>query len=346
MKTRIVLTLILALVLVLAACGQTQEGAEAPAESEQEVKTEEPAAEGTEESAAEAPALQTEAEGLAHLREQIEATGNEMGVAFLGTLSEGGQEAYDELVAENLEAYPFLGTLDWEKAAVNSGMEVYCVVPRDPNSSVTVTEWILDESDGYQGHAGQVLYESPTGEPVLVMGNESDILPNLKVTVAAPDGRSLSYSPCLSLCDGTLDRAAVEGIYDFTIYRDLPPQGIPNFTGDWAAFDVPDGDGQLYTCCAEFDQAGQVDYFYYQEPGVILERFTGTVDFNDDDTVTLDLYLTGGTYLENGAPAYGSLGTFRMEMPDEDTLYVTNLSGEPLLYGLEGQTMVFHRSVG
>ena len=333
----------LLLLPALAACGGSPE--EAPAQDDaqtQEVQTAEETA-PTEE--IQAPA--EDAPSLAQLREEIETTGNLMGVAYLGTLSEGGQEAYDELVADWLDARPFLADLDWEKAAVASGMEVYCVVPRDAGSLVTVTEWVIDESNGYQGQAGQVLYEGQSGEPVLLMGNVSDILPNLRVTVTAPDGQSLTYSPCLSLCDGTLDRAATEGIYDFSLYFDLPPAGIPDYSGDWAAFDVADGDGQLYTCCLTLNQNGAADFFYYQELGVILERFTGTArDNDDDDTVTLDWYLTGGTYLEGGAPEHGAIGTYRMEMPDQDTLYLLHLDGDPLLHGLEGQAVVFGRSVG
>lgn len=342
MKYRRFLSLLAALGLcaVLAACGSEPAG-ETGGDSE-------PA--GTEAAETEDPgAVQLPMEddpSLAKLREEIDTTGNLMGVAFLGGLSEGGQAAYDELVLNYLDAYPFLAGLDWEKAAVASGMEVYCVVPRDVGSRVTVTEWIMDESNGFRGEAGQVLYEGESGEPVILMGNYSDILPNLKVTVTTPDGETLSYSPCLSLCDGTLDRAATEGIYDFSVYYDLPPAGIPDYSGDWAAFDVADGDGQLYTCCLFMTQNGAVEFFYYQEPGVILERFTGTARDNDDDTVVLDLYATGGVNLENGSPEHSAIGTYRMEMPDQDTLYLTNLDGDPLLRGLEGQSIVFGRSAG
>ena len=339
MKYRRMLAVLLALLLslALAACGDSADEdaqAEAPAAQAEEVETTEP------------QIADTEDPSLTRLREEIDATGNLMGAAFLGTLSEGGQEAYDELVSDWLDAWPFLADLDWEDAAVASGMEVYCVVPRDPGSVVTVTEWIIDESNGYQGEAGQTLCETNTGAPVLMMGNISDIMPNLRVTVTAPNGQSLSYSPCLSLCDGTLDRGPDEGVYDFSIYFDLPPMGIPDFTGTWTALDVSNGNGDLYTCCIEFDQQGMVDFFYYQVDGEILERFTGTTSDNDDDTVTLDLYLTGGDALDSGAPAYGAIGTFRMAMPDEDTLLITNLSGDPLLSGTEEQTILFTRSMG
>ena len=333
------LSILLALLLALTACGETQ------SETTEAEVTE--AAETGEPETTESPTIaDTEDPSLARLREEIETTGNLMGAAFLGTLSEGGQEAYEALVADWLDAWPFLADLDWENAAVASGMEVYCVVPRDPGSVVTVTEWIIDESNGYQGQAGQTLCETNTGAPVLMMGNISDIMPNLRVTVTAPSGESLSYSPCLSLCDGALDRGPDEGVYDFSLYFDLPPMGIPDFTGAWAAIGVGNGNGDFYTCCAEFDQQGMAEFFYYEVEGEVLERFTGTTSVNDDDTVTLDLYLTGGEALDSGEPAYGRIGAFRMEMPDENTLSVTNLSGDPLLAGTEGQTITFTRSMG
>ena len=335
-----ILFLLLSLAFLLSACGGTESETES-AQPAEKAEAETVEAEQTEE------ASPTEDPSLSRLREQTETTGNLMAVAFLGTLSEGGQEAYDELVEPLLESSPFLADLDWEKAAVASGMEVYCVVPRDPDCHITVTEQILtDVSDG-EVREGETLYDSDTGEPVLLMGNESDIFPNLKVTMTASDGETLSYSPCLSLRDGLLDRGGTEGVYDFTVYFDLPPEGIPEYSGDWGAFHVADGDGREYTCCLTIDPDGTVDYFYYAEPGVILERFSGTAVNNEDEgTVTLDLSTTGGVYLEEGAPEYRSVGTYRAEMPDGDTLILTNLDGEPLLYGLEGQSITFNRTVG
>ena len=341
MKYQRLLSLLLALLLLpaLAACGgsgdQTAEAEETAAAAAGEPADADPASQ---------PLSGDEDASLTRLREEIGATGNLAGVAFLGALSEGGQEAYDELVRDL--PYSFLTGLDWEKAVVASGMEVYCVVPRDPGSHVVVTEWIIDE-DNIQGKAGRTLYESDTGEPVILMGNVSDIMPNLRVTVTAPDGRSLSYSPCLSLRDGTLDRAAAEGIYDFSRYYELPPEGIPDYDGDWAAFDVSDHDGREYTCCLTFAPDGTVDYFYYDEPGVILERFTGSASNNEDEgTVSLDLTLTGGRYLEEGAPEYSAWGTYRMGMPDGDTLILTVLDGERLPYGLDMESVRFGRAVG
>ena len=256
-------------------------------------------------------------------------------------------EAYHGVIPEGVKrlSSPFLADLDWDAAAVNSGMEVYCVVGRDPDCRITVTEWSIDENG--QGTAGETLYDSDSGAPVLLMGNISDIMPNLMVTVTAADGESLSYAPCLSLKDGLLDRGGTEGVYDFTVYFDLPPEGIPDYSGDWAAFDVSDHDGREYTCCLTIAPDGTVDYFYYDEPGVILERFTGTAVNNEDEgTVSLDLTLTGGRYMEEGAPEYSSWGTYRVEKPDNDTLILTLLDGDRLPYGLDIETIRFGRTVG
>lgn len=328
--------LLLSLVFLLSACGET------PSESENQ-PADEVETEAAETETDEAPP--EEDPSLTRLREQTETTGNLMAVAFLGTLSEGGQEAYDELIEPLLESSPFLADLEWKKAAAASGMEVYCVVPRDPDSHVTVTEWVIDENG--EGKAGEKLYDSDTGEPVLLMGNVSDIMPNLMVTVTAADGETLSYSPCLSLKDGLLERGGTEGVYDFTVYFDLPPEGIPDCSGDWATFDVSDHDGREYTCCLTIAPDGTVDYFYYDEPGVILERFTGTAVNNEDEgTVSLDLTLTGGRYMEEGAPEYSSRGTYRMEMPDGDTLLLTLLDGDRLPYGLDIESVRYGRTVG
>ena len=175
---RIVSVLLLSLVFLLSACGGTESETESPQPAE-EAEAEAVEAEQAEETS------QTEDPSLARLREQTGTTGNLMAVAFLGTLSEGGQEAYDKLVEPLLESSPFLADLHWDAAAVTSGMEVYCVVGRDPDCRITVTEWSIDENG--QGTAGETLYDSDSGAPVLLMGNISDIMPNLMVTVTAAD---------------------------------------------------------------------------------------------------------------------------------------------------------------
>ena len=162
-KRLVSILLALVLALALAACGES-----GTAETAQSVESQEPAAAGTEELPEEdlepQPVSASEDPSLTRLREEIRTTGNLMGVAYLGTLSEGGQDAYDQLASRWLDVYPFLASLNWEDAAVNSGMEVYCVVPRDPGSQVAVSEWIIDESNGYRGEAGALLYEKATGE--------------------------------------------------------------------------------------------------------------------------------------------------------------------------------------
>ncbi len=110
---------------------------------------------------------------------------------------------------------------------------------------------------------------------------------------------------------------------------------------------MTDGDGETCTCCLTLTKNGEADFFYYQEPGVILERFTGSARDNDDDsTVTLDLTVTEGYDPDQGAPARRTVGTYRIEMPDPDTLCLVHLDGDPLLFGLERQSVVFGRSVG
>lgn len=333
MNVRAILTMLpaLSLALCLTACGGggEEEPAPTPSPTSEPVQTQPQAPDA---------APEDEDPSLTKLRGEIAATDSGMGVAFLGGLSEGGQEAYDQLTAPLLEDWPFLAGLDWEDAVVVSGMEVYCLVPGDPESHVTVTQWLLNEADG-TFRPGEVLYDSDRGDPVLLMGNESDIFPNLRVTVTEPGGQAFSYSPCLSLRDGTLDRSGAEGVYDFSRYYDLAPEGLPDYDGDWAAFDVSDGEGRARTCCLTLTRNGPAEFFYYEEEGSPEVRFTGTVTDNEDDSsVTLDLKSEDGSRTLRGS--------FRLGAPDADSLYITHLSGDPLLPGTEGDTVLFGRSVG
>ena len=346
------LILIFCLIAALAACSESTESAVDAVPSGTE--TTEPAAETEEaELTEEDPAPAEEDPSLTRLREEIDTAGCLLGVAYLGGLSEGGQQAYDELIREHyLEAYPFLGGLDWEKAAVNSGMEVYAVVPRDIGSHVAVSTWVCDETNDFQGEPGELLYESRSGEPVILMGNVSDIMPNLLVAVTTPDGKTLSYSPSLSLRDGALERSTAPEIYDFSIYLSTPEEAPPSsitpaeYLGDWASDGVTDGEGNTYSCCLTFREDGGMEFFYYELPGQILERFDGTYTENGDGTLTFTLPLTGGFYLDQGAPEYTSAGTFRLDAPDDNVLYITHLRGDPLFAGLEGVSLPFVRAVG
>ncbi len=93
------------------------------------------------------------------------------------------------------------------------GSEVYCIVPAQ---GVTLVVEALDTaSEAYPA----VFREVWRGEgPVLLIGNVSDIMPNMQVRILSPLGETV-FTPCLSLRDGSFSaHAADDGVADFTLY--------------------------------------------------------------------------------------------------------------------------------
>lgn len=115
------------------------------------------------------------------------------------------------------EQFPVLAEIPEGNTVLASGGEWYLLVPVDETVRFTVCECVLDENT-FTLVAGKKLLQLDAGKPLLLCGNVSDIFPSFIVTVAGVDGRTISYAPGLSLRDGALN--VVEGVYDFTVYRE------------------------------------------------------------------------------------------------------------------------------
>lgn len=108
-----------------------------------------------------------------------------------------GKEGY-------IESYPFMADITEERFIELAGSELYCLVPLDANASVAVNEWVIDETNDFQGGTGEVKYRSDSGEPVIVRGNISDIMPNIQMVIVDEIGQILDYTPYISLKDGSI----------------------------------------------------------------------------------------------------------------------------------------------
>lgn len=140
------------------------------------------------------------------------------GIAYLGRLPEDGDLARYLEETGALAAYPFLEKLIPEQVVRHQGPEIYCIVPRTQEASLKVQAWLSTEENHYRGEPGETLYESTGGTPILLLGNENMVIPNLYLTLEEPEG-FLEYNPCLSLCDGTVDLPTAYPLYDFSRYE-------------------------------------------------------------------------------------------------------------------------------
>lgn len=173
---------------------------------------------------------------LTALREAAQEEGAACAVAYLGILPDGDTDAYEDMLTEygyGREEYPYLWDVPQERIAQNIGTEAYCIVPAAPGTTILVQTCDYN-ADGLPVY-GKTLYERASA-PAVVVGNVSDILPNLMVTVTGADGTVLmTWSPSLSLCDGTL-ALPTEGAYDFTrpeVYSHGIETPTADFLGTW-----------------------------------------------------------------------------------------------------------------
>ena len=238
------------------------------------------------------------------------------GLAFLGYLPEGDPTGLDELLREGgyREAYPFLADLPQDQVVAYAGDEVYCLVPRDPAASLTVQAWDSTPENQYQGEVGETLYSADQGQPVVLIGNVSDVIPNLQVILTGQDGTELLWHPALGLCDGTLALPASPKVYDFSRYDALEsPQHATDFLGTWTS------EGASLT----FREDGTAAY---TTPAG--EAFTGTFYV----ITTSSQYPEGSVLLELSAggntPDFWGIFTFTVA---EDTLTSVSVTGDQLL---------------
>lgn len=145
---------------------------------------------------------------LTQLRQTLADQNVMGGILFLGYFEDAplSDAFWDNLEKQGyLAQYPFLEQIPRERVAKTDGGEIYCIIPTDPKASVSVTEWIADETNDFEGDNGALLYRSNVGAPFLVCGNASDLISNVAVSMMDSAGNSFSnYTPSISLKDGSV----------------------------------------------------------------------------------------------------------------------------------------------
>ena len=307
------LGLSLALLLGLSACGQETPPAKTP-------ETHTPVAEEP------APAADP---SLTHLRTTLSEKASPWAIAFLGTLSDGDSPVDLLAGTDYLEDYPFLADITGRQVVTYEGAEVYCVVPRDEDTTLTVQE-VIDQEPG------KTLYEGD-GQPVILVCNVSDVIPNLLVTVTAPDGSQVSYSPTLSLCDGSVALPADSAIYDFSLYSLSSTNATEvSFLGDWTA--TAHLEGREVLCQLSFQENETMTYRVGSPDSEGMDVMEGTYYVIGENSQ----YPAGSVLFELTSTMDGNpfWGVFSLTVSG-DSLTVTHVSGDALLHGFDGQTIPF-----
>ncbi|MDO4733146.1 MAG: hypothetical protein Q4B50_06510 [Bacillota bacterium] len=203
---------------------------------------------------------------------------NKMGaILYLGSYeAELGSDEFYRMFSADIEAMPFIRDIPRERMIEEEGYYVFCLIPADPNASVSVNEWIVDESNDYLGEAGDILYHSESGEPVLMRGG-GEYLPCLAINMADSEGRVFSnYRPGISGEDGRVllpvDPQTEEPmLFDYSSYGEgfagdgedqLVASGDYLFLGEWYAHELYAADGSTWSIRLNLKVDGLVEYFY------------------------------------------------------------------------------------
>ncbi|MDO4516682.1 MAG: hypothetical protein Q4C76_06075 [Bacillota bacterium] len=318
------LVLSLALALGLTACGPTQQPEPADTDS---------AAQPADTQPDNSPAADP---SLTQLQTTLSGKNAPFGIAFLGNLSQGGD--WKDLLAETgyLEIHPFLADIPADQVVTYEGTEVYCVVPRDQETALTVQTCLCGD-DG-QPIPQDTLYQG-TGQPVILVCNVSDIIPNVMVTVTPPGGSPATYAPCLSLCDGSVALPSDAAIYDFSLYETLPATPTEaDFLGTWRATETLEGEKVLGEL--DFQADGTMTYRVGSPESEWIDNLEGTwyvIGQSSQYPAGSVLFELRST-MDPQTPDFW--GVFTLEIQGKD-LVVTHVSGDPLFYGYDGKTITY-----
>lgn len=277
-------------------------------------------------------------------------TESAFGEAFIGYIEGPMGTGYEEFFEERgyLEKYPFIAEIPYERYIETNGNQMYCIVPKDKDSSVSVNEWIYSPTGGTYG---KVLYRSESGEPILITCNEDENIPNVKVTIVDSEGNVFEFSPYFNSQLGWLEVYETPEAHslDFTVYENQAMNNILVFEdliGDWAGFyTTPEGTEVQFHFNFYRAAYGEpcVTFWYGEEYGEYIEYYEGYAyeqyDENGDFTgnLILELTLTQGTNsAEKGQILLMSTYEFRRAEWDNNWVVASCTGGGNLLeeYGL------------
>lgn len=213
----------------LAGCGGKQE-ATTTEEQTTEVTTEEATETVTEEVTTEEMETTTVTEeevdnsALGQLQKSLRDEKAAVGVAFLGSIigvtdfKKQAMELYE--AAGYKDKYP---DMELSHFVQQPGTEVYLLIPQNKNETISIMKYGFDEETG-EPREGERIFSSDDGMPIILICNESDIMPNIIVELGV-NKQVYKYNPCMSLENNTLQTtmAKTEGtltVEDLTIYEE------------------------------------------------------------------------------------------------------------------------------
>ena len=152
---------------------------------------------------------------VAQLRQQAEQNGSLAAVLYLGSVPERTADVDAALDSLQEQPWQFVTDIpaDHRVTAPGGGRELYCLFAVCREDTIFVYE---KQDPQYPHQTGRELYCRQGGQPILLLCNGSEDVPDTMVTVYCSTGRSLDWNPQLSGSTG--QPVLPEGVYDFSDY--------------------------------------------------------------------------------------------------------------------------------
>lgn len=331
MKRILTAALALCLLLSLTACGEKSSGKipggkNAPKEEISQPGTDSTGKDGPEKEPADEPVPDEAAQAALDLLHQcMNGTRQAAAVAYLGyrDAAERDGDLTDWLwtnVPGLMAEMAFLQSIPADRVLNGDYGDLYCIVPRDENTSLAVNHvtWRSNGS-GVWPAADEVLYRSEYAEPLLlfVRWEEFQDEPDVEVVIVANGGAEVTWRPTRNIEDGGYIVIPTGEDYetlllDFSSFGDVtgldyggsvwaPPTelGLANTIwncGSWI-LELRDGGDDP-------DYAGTATLSHQQEDGQEYQIAYSGVWRMEDDCLRLDLSAGVGTSLSGNFPVY------------------------------------------
>ncbi len=309
-------------------------------------------------------------EAVDFLRYMLEGTPQQFAVAYLGwkEANEDLQSVMTDRCPLLLSNEPFVSMIPEERIFGNKG-EIYCVVPRDPETTVVIKR--LQDAPNVDDMVKEVLYEGKLGEPFILLANEGDFYQDTQVIFTDSEGNQTLWYPMTNQYYTAYIPENDDGEpigYDFSYYSEIYPYGFNlwmNDGWDWVEssyltttcwnryFEVIQGDEYVaYNWSMNLSEDGtcQIDLISADD-ATVFATYNGTWEVTELDIYSgLSLNLTCS---ENVAPMdLPDLITEEyviLRAPEEDNLVIGIREGQqlsPIFTDEESYCSVWYGAVG
>lgn len=237
-------------------------------------------------------------EAVEFMRFMLEDTPQQFAVAYMGWMEpdEDLQNWLTQKCPILADSEPYVRLIP-EERVIGFGGEVYCIIPRDPASTVAVN--LLQDTAGAEEAIREVLYRSESGDPFLLRCNYGDFYPDTQVIITDSQGTETLWYPQTSefgtavipTNDDLQDLA-----YDFSYYSEVYPYGYNIWCSQ--GWEAPTQDYLSCICWARyFEEIVDDGYIGYSWTMNLMNDGTGEIYFSDESGMEHYATYTGSWQL-------------------------------------------------